>query len=86
MIPKTKYTDPQELQPKRIKIDNEKGVHSTETWVVDCPGVDLARKMEKDWRRYTASLKDAKRSLVWALSAPQKLQPSHFSHLMPLCV
>lgn len=62
MIPKTKYTDPRELQPECIKIDNEKRVHSTETRVVDCPGVDLARKTEKDWRRYTASLKGAKQS------------------------
>lgn len=46
MIPKTKYTDPRELQPKRIKIDNEKGVHSIETRVVDCPGVARARKTE----------------------------------------
>lgn len=46
MIPKIKYTDPWELQSKRIKIGNEKGVHLIETRVVDCPGVDLARKTE----------------------------------------
>ena len=59
MSQKTKHTKPQALQPKSIKIENEKWVCSTETRVVDCPEW-IHPERQEPLRRYAVSLKDAR--------------------------
>lgn len=87
MIQKTKNTKPQALQPESIKIETEKRVHSTETRVVDCPGVDSPRESEALVKicSVTEGCKTVRRR--GALGGTESLQrkPARCIHVIPVC-